>query len=106
YPFYFLTGRVTDMYTQRLEDLAQKGDATAQVDLALCYLRGDGIASDIATAITWLTQAAEQGSQRAQAILCRALQLKAAKDLNQAVFWGEKAVSAGDLEAHVYLSQL
>lgn len=94
------------MYTQRLEDLAKQGDATAQIDLALCYLRGDGIAADLSIAIRWLTQSAEQGSTRAQALLCRALQMRASSDLNQAMQWGERAVGAGDLDAHVYLSQL
>src|SRR4051794_29348052 len=52
-----------------LRDKAYKGDANAQVDLAACFMSGEGVQSDVSEAVTWLRRAAEQGNVRAQSNL-------------------------------------
>jgi TPR repeat protein len=50
---------------QSLRDLAEKGQARAQVDLGLLYARGIGVEKDYATALQWLQRAAAQDTPRA-----------------------------------------
>jgi TPR repeat protein len=48
---------------------ADQRDAPAQLNIALFYLNGDGVAKDIGTAEQWLKRAAGNGNKRAQGIL-------------------------------------
>jgi hypothetical protein len=48
---------------------ADQRDPQAQLNLALFYLRGDGVEKDINLAEQWLRRAAGNGSRRAQGIL-------------------------------------
>jgi TPR repeat protein len=45
---------------------ARAGDANAELQLAILYAKGEGIAQDYATAATWFQAAANQGSARAE----------------------------------------
>jgi hypothetical protein len=45
---------------------AQAGDPDAELQLAILYAKGEGVAQDYATAATWFRAAAEQGLPRAQ----------------------------------------
>ncbi|NBI43925.1 sel1 repeat family protein [[Haemophilus] felis] len=45
--------------------LAQKKDRESQVNLALLYLKGNGVKKDLAKAYWWLSEAAESGSVKA-----------------------------------------
>ena len=45
---------------------AQKGDVTAQLNLAEIYLSGQHVARDNTEAVKWFTKAAEQGNVAAQ----------------------------------------
>jgi hypothetical protein len=45
---------------------AKSGDAEAQLELAILYAKGEGVAQDYQTAATWFRAAAEQGVARAQ----------------------------------------
>lgn len=48
------------------KELAEKGDAVAQYNLALMYDDGEGVAKDAKEAVRWYRKAAEQGHPRAQ----------------------------------------
>ena len=48
---------------------AEQGEAKAQTNLALMYLKGEGVSSDQEKAIYWLRKAAEQGLATAQYML-------------------------------------
>jgi hypothetical protein len=55
--------------TQRLayyQSGAQAGDPNAELQLAILYAKGVGVAQDYATAATWFRAAANQGNARAQ----------------------------------------
>jgi TPR repeat protein len=54
-------GRVSDLL-----DRAQAGNAQAQLDLAILYAKGEGVAQDYTLAANWFRAAAEQGVARAQ----------------------------------------
>jgi Sel1 repeat-containing protein len=79
-----------------LAKAANKNDRTAQAELGVLYLAGQGVPHDDAMAATWLAKAAEQGSQLAQAKLAslyehgRGVPL----DLNRAYIW--RLLSLGD----------
>jgi TPR repeat protein len=47
------------------------GHASAQHNLAACYLTGTGVARDLAAARTWLTRAAAAGSAVASAAIAQ-----------------------------------
>jgi TPR repeat protein len=79
---------------------ATGGDSFAQFDVAVRYLRGDGVTQDYAKAYEWLTKAAEQGHSRAQFNL-GSIHLKGIgvpEDAKQAFQWYEKAVEGADPE--------
>ena len=46
--------------------LAEKGDAVAQFNLAICYINGDGTEPDAVASAKWLRKSAEQGNTKAQ----------------------------------------
>jgi len=52
-----------------MKSKASKGDAEAQVGLAMLYAHGVGVSRDPAKAVKWLRKAAEQGFPRAQCLL-------------------------------------
>ena len=41
---------------------AEKGDASAQNDLAIAYYEGDGVEQDLEKTVFWMQKAAEQES--------------------------------------------
>lgn len=55
--------------TKTLTARAEKGDATAQADLALAYLRGDGVVSNPAAAAGWAGLSATKGHAMGQFLL-------------------------------------
>jgi len=46
--------------------LADQGDATAQVFLGIMYADGNGVTQDYAVAVKWYRKAADQGQRHAQ----------------------------------------
>ena len=46
--------------------LAEKGDMTAQFNLAKMYRKGIGVPKDCKTVVKWFTLSAEQGNAKAQ----------------------------------------
>ncbi len=53
-----------------LRQKAEQGDAKAQLDLGLKYVKGDGVPQDNSLAASWFGKAAEQGDATAQSMLC------------------------------------
>ena len=51
---------------QEWRPLAEQGDADAQYNLGLMYLKGEGVLQDYAEAVKWYRLAAEQGIASAQ----------------------------------------
>lgn len=74
---------------------AEGGDAEAQVKLAVCYGRGDGVEQDYKKAFEWAMKAAEQGDAEGQYIVAGCyLQGKGVlQDMQQSIRWHEKAAT-------------
>jgi TPR repeat protein len=51
---------------QATRDLAEKGQAAAQIDLGINYAKGIGVQKDYATSLQWFQKAADQGDAHAQ----------------------------------------
>lgn len=78
--------------------LADQGDAVAQFNLGVMYLKGQGIAQDDVASVIWLRKAADQGNVEAQSALGNMYFLGRGvpKDYAQAAKWGRKAADQGD----------
>jgi TPR repeat protein len=76
---------------------AQAGDAEAELQLAILYAKGEGVAQDYGTAATWFRAAANQGQPRAQydmgVLTERGRGVKV--DLTAAADWYLKAAQGG-----------
>jgi len=77
---------------------AEQGQATAQHNLSLMYIYGDGAQKDYAEAFKWSKKAADQGDADAQTELGRMYYLGRGVDPNsaEAVKWWEKAAEQGN----------
>ena len=86
---------------------AEKGDASAQFKLGLCYALGLGVAKDEAKAFAWFSKAAGQGHARALYIvgLCYNDGTGIAKDAAHAVECLKLAATAGDEDAKKWLKE-
>ena len=84
---------------------ANAGDADAQYNLGLMYLKGQGVPQDYAQAVTWWRQAAEQGDAAAQSDLgvMYATGQGVPQDDAQAVAWTRKAADQGHALAQLNL---
>lgn len=78
--------------------LAEKGDASGQLQLGDCYSYGQGVAKDESRAFLWYGKAAQQGNATAQLNLsvCYEKGQGVAKDLDQAIVWLRKASEQGN----------
>lgn len=85
---------------------AHRGVAEAQYQLALRYLRGEGVAESPDTSAQWLARAAEQGHTRAQCNLgtLYAAGQGVARNLVTAAQWFREAAVRGEPEACYNLS--
>jgi TPR repeat protein len=77
------------------------GDPAAQADLALAYLRGEGVSQDDAAAARWAHAAALKGDGKAQYVLgsLYAGGQGVAADPGQAFFWFQAAARQGHIKA-------
>jgi localization factor PodJL len=81
--------------------LADAGDARAQAQLALAYLRGQGVPSDPVTALRWSIVAAQAGQPVAQYLLGALYQQggPVPADPQRAFIWFAAAAAKGNLKA-------
>lgn len=90
---------------QALGAEATRGDASAQVNLGVMYLRGEGVARNVAKAVALFQRAADQGNATAQVNLglMYAKGEGVAPDLNKGLDLLRKAEAQGDPDAQVNL---
>lgn len=93
---------------QSLLSKAEKGDATAQFQLAKHYLSGQGTPANPTNAFRWFSKAAEQGIAEAQCQLgVRYVQGEGtAKDYSASIPWFRKAAAQGNVDAQYNLGLL
>jgi TPR repeat protein len=80
---------------------ANAGDASAQNDLGVNYMNGDGVAKDTATAAAWFRKSAEQGNAYGQCNYAGALLVGdgVKEDVLGAEVWFKKAAAQGQKNA-------
>ena len=88
--------------------LAQKGDKTAQHNLAVLYQDGLGVEANAKLALYWYEKAAAQGHHEAMNNLAAryATGTGVKQDMNKAKMWYKKAAQAGNIHATTMLKQL
>lgn len=81
-----------------LREAAELGDAQAQFELRLYYLKGEAVVRDEAEAVKWAQMAAEQGHIQAQAFLsnCYDFGIGVKKCETEALKWLHLAAEQGD----------
>lgn len=82
--------------------LAEGGDPKAMVNVAYCYVHGEGVDRDVANGETWYRKAAERGDTRA--MLALYAQLKARQPAEAEPFL-QQALAAGDPRAQDVVAQ-
>ncbi len=84
-----------------LKPLAEKGDATAQNNIAVLYEEGLGVERNDAEALKWYTKAAQQGLADAQFMTAffHASGRGTTQDYQQAFVWYQKAAKQGHADA-------
>ncbi|MBQ7590696.1 MAG: sel1 repeat family protein [Verrucomicrobia bacterium] len=87
---------------------AERGDADAQNNLAVCYALGDGIEKNLAEAVKWYRDSAEQGNKYAQSNLafCYLDGRGIEKDEEEAAWWFSKSAGQGYKTAQLELDKL
>jgi TPR repeat protein len=90
------SGRIAQLVAR-----GDSGDRAAQAELALAYLRGQGVAADDAAAARWAHAAALKGDDNAQYVLgsLYACGQGVAADPAQAFFWFQAAARHGHVKA-------
>jgi TPR repeat protein len=85
----------------RVTALADSGDPRSQTKLALAYLHGENMKSDVPAALRWGLAAARQGDPLAQYLIatCYAEGNGVAADQDQAFKWFEASALRGNLKA-------
>ena len=85
----------------RITALADSGDPRSQTKLALAYLHGENVKSDVPAALRWGLAAARQGDPLAQYLIatCYAEGNGVAADQDQAFKWFEASALRGNLRA-------
>ncbi len=79
---------------------AESGDAEALFTLSQCYLRGEGVETNLDEAVQWLHKAAERGHARAQSSLgvCYLYGEGEIKNEAEAVRWFRKSAEQDDFD--------
>jgi TPR repeat protein len=82
---------------ESVKQLAEKGNAEAQLKLAQMYQEGKGVAQNLQEALKWSKKAAEQGLAQAQFFLGQmyATGKGVAQDVKEATKWIQKAADQG-----------
>jgi len=89
-------------------DLAQQGNARAQVNLGLMYYQGEGVPRDYQEALKWWRKAADQGDADAQFNLGLSYEkgLGVPQDYQEAFKWFQMAAGQGDAAAQFKLAAM
>jgi TPR repeat protein len=92
----------------QIREVAEQGNAVAQVCLGNCYFEGKGVKQDYKEAIKWWEKAAEQGFAIAQVYLghCYAKGDGVKQDYKEAIKWWKKAAEQGNSDAQTALINL
>lgn len=85
--------------TKALSTRAEQGDATAQADLALAYLRGDGVVSNPAAAAGWAGLSATKGHAMGQFLLATIYNSGIKADSHTGFRWMSAAALNGNTKA-------
>jgi TPR repeat protein len=85
--------------TKELAVRAEKGDAAAQADLALAYLRGDGVVSNPAAAAGWAGLSATKGHATGQFLLATIYNSGIKPDPRTGLRWMSAAALNGNAKA-------
>ena len=93
---------------ESVKQLAEKGNAEAQLKLAQMYQEGKGVAQNLQEAFNWSKKAAEQGLAQAQLLLGQmyATGKGVATDGKEAAKWIQKAADQGSQAAKDELKKL
>jgi TPR repeat protein len=88
--------------------LAEGGDPAAQFNIAMMYVRGEGVERDLQQAANWFRKSAEQGRVDAQARLgaLYAHGQGVQQDFGEAARWLNKAAEGGDSPSQYDLAVL
>src|SRR6266436_4875191 len=88
-----------------IRPLANDGDATAQFNLGLMYMTGQGVQQDYSAAALWFRKAAEQGYAVAEFLLGNqyANGKGVPQDYSEAMIWFQRAAEQGHSVAKLYL---
>jgi TPR repeat protein len=94
------TGKV-ETRIEKLLRASEKGKASAQSELGLCYHDGDGVPRDVRESLRWFLLAARQGNAQAQFYLGRAYGSGEGvpKDIESAYAWLGMAAAQGHKKA-------
>jgi localization factor PodJL len=84
---------------QSLLERAEKGDTGAQADLALAYLRGDGVVSNSAAAAGWAAMSASKGEPLGQFLLATLYNNGIKPDPRAGFRWMSAAALNGNVKA-------
>ena len=89
-------------------NLAERGDAYGQYQIARMYMFGQGVVQDIITAVKWYSLAAEQGNIEAQISLGKIYTYEQGipRDNKTAIKWYSLAAEQGNSEAQYYLGEM
>lgn len=105
------TAPLTSPTAPTLADIAQQaqhGDATAQLQLAARYSRGEGVVQSYQESARWLSMAAQQGNAAAQGILATMYYegVGVPQDYTQAARWAKQAAAQGDTTGQSVLGMM
>jgi TPR repeat protein len=95
--------------TEMYELAAKHGDITAEYNLGMLYLEGDGVPPNAKQAVDWLTKAAQHGHVQAMCNLGVVLAIGAEQvpaDVPAAIKWLKRSANKGDSLAKQALSKI
>ena len=97
--------KYSELFTENVKHIIDKGDAEVQFNLGVCYEFGRGVEKDEVKAFEWYKKAAEWGYAKAQFKLgiCYEFGKGVERDERKAFEWYKEAVEQGDVEAQFNL---
>lgn len=94
--------------TNNVKELANQGDAKAQLKLGIMYEKGQGVKRDYTKALYWFEQSANNKNERAQLKLGVVYKYGRGikKDYKKALYWLEQSAKQGNSEAQLELGDM